>query len=115
MMNFGIPDGAFIQSQIPNDGVGLAREEFIINSYIGIHPMALIEYAELKKAARTDEKLAEVIEKIDNAISKATNDKGFLVTYFFHEVTKYRDLDHSDEQSSNQYVPLRQLHSLIQN
>ncbi len=34
----------FQQGQIPNDGVGLAREEFIINSYIGIHPLALIEY-----------------------------------------------------------------------
>jgi pyruvate,water dikinase len=65
MMNFGIPGGAFTQSQIPNDGVGLAREEFIINSYIGIHPMALIDYAKLKKAARKDEKLAKVIKEID--------------------------------------------------
>jgi len=74
MMNFGIPGGAFIQSQIPNDGVGLAREEFIINSYIGIHPMALIEYDKLKKAAREDEKLAKVIEKIDEK-SAAYGDK----------------------------------------
>jgi pyruvate,water dikinase len=65
MMNFGIPSGAFIQSQIPNDGVGLAREEFIINSYIGIHPMALIDYGKLKKAAGKDEKLAKVIKEID--------------------------------------------------
>jgi pyruvate,water dikinase len=65
MMNFGIPGGAFIQSQIPNDGVGLAREEFIINSYIGIHPMALIDYDKLKKVARGDEKLAKVIKEID--------------------------------------------------
>jgi pyruvate,water dikinase len=65
MMNFSIPDGAFIQSQIPNDGVGLAREEFIINSYIGIHPMALIEYDQLKNAAGEDEKLANVIKEID--------------------------------------------------
>jgi len=74
MMNFGIPGGAFIQSQIPNDGVGLAREEFIINSYIGIHPMALIEYDKLKKAAREDEKLAKVIGKIDEK-SAAYGDK----------------------------------------
>jgi pyruvate,water dikinase len=65
MMNFGIPDGAFIQSQIPNDGVGLAREEFIINSYIGIHPMALIEYNKLKKAIVKDKKIAEIIRQID--------------------------------------------------
>jgi pyruvate,water dikinase len=65
MMNFSIPDGAFIQSRIPNDGVGLAREEFIINSYIGIHPMALIEYDKLKETARKDKKLAKVIKEID--------------------------------------------------
>ncbi len=65
MMNFGIPGGAFIQGQIPNDGVGLAREEFIINSYIGIHPMALIEYDELKKKANKDEEMAKVIKEID--------------------------------------------------
>jgi len=80
MMNLGIPDGAFIQSQIPNDGVGLAREEFIINSYVGIHPMVLIEYDELKKAAGNDKKLAKVIGEIDKK-SAAYEDK----TEFFNE------------------------------
>jgi len=79
MMNFGIPDGAFIQSRIPNDGVGLAREEFIINSYIGIHPMALIEYDELKKAASNDEKLAKVIEEIDKKSVSYEDKRGFFV------------------------------------
>ncbi|MEA3441998.1 MAG: phosphoenolpyruvate synthase [Chloroflexota bacterium] len=65
MMNFGIPGGAFIQGQIPNDGVGLAREEFIINSYIGIHPMALIGYNTLKAAAEGDKKVAKVVKAID--------------------------------------------------
>ncbi len=44
MMNIGTPESAFEHSFIPNDGVGLAREEFIINSYIKIHPNALINY-----------------------------------------------------------------------
>jgi pyruvate,water dikinase len=79
MMNFGIPDGAFIQSQIPNDGVGLAREEFIINSYIGIHPMALIEYDELKKAAGNDEKLAKVIEEIDKKSAPYKDKREFFI------------------------------------
>ena len=79
MMNFGIPDGAFIQSQIPNDGVGLAREEFIINSYIGIHPMALIEYDELKKAASNDEKLAKVIEEIDKKSASYEDKREFFI------------------------------------
>ncbi|HEY4711074.1 MAG TPA: phosphoenolpyruvate synthase [Dehalococcoidia bacterium] len=79
MMNFGIPDGAFIQSQIPNDGVGLAREEFIINSYIGIHPMALIEYDELKKAAGNDKKLAKVIEEIDKKSASYDDKREFFI------------------------------------
>ena len=79
MMNFGIPGGAFVQSQIPNDGVGLAREEFIINSYIGIHPMALIEYDELKKAASNDEKLAKVIREIDEKSAAYEDKRGFFI------------------------------------
>ena len=54
-----------MQGQIPNDGVGLAREEFIINSYIGIHPLALLDYAKLKQQAKDDEKIARVISEID--------------------------------------------------
>jgi pyruvate, water dikinase len=42
MMNLGNPGEAFALSKIPNDGVGLARMEFIINNYIKVHPMALI-------------------------------------------------------------------------
>jgi len=78
MMNLGIPDGAFIQGQIPNDGVGLARVEFIINCCIGIHPMALIEYGKLKKAADKDEKIAKIINHIDERVG-ANRDK----TQFF--------------------------------
>jgi len=47
MMNLGNPEQAFDQSFIPNDGVGLAREEFIINSYVKIHPLALLNYDNL--------------------------------------------------------------------
>jgi pyruvate,water dikinase len=42
MMNVGNPDRAFSFAQLPNDGVGLARLEFIINNMVGIHPKALI-------------------------------------------------------------------------
>lgn len=50
MMNVGEPDQAFLMSFIPNDGVGLAREEFIINNAIKIHPNALVNFAEVKDA-----------------------------------------------------------------
>jgi pyruvate,water dikinase len=44
MMNVGNPQLAFDFSQIPNEGVGLARLEFIINNNIGIHPKAILDY-----------------------------------------------------------------------
>ncbi|MCZ6537557.1 MAG: phosphoenolpyruvate synthase [Gammaproteobacteria bacterium] len=47
MMNVGNPDRAFAFSSIPNNGVGLARLEFIINRMIGIHPKALLEFDKL--------------------------------------------------------------------
>jgi pyruvate,water dikinase len=65
MMNVGVPEKAFQQGQIPNNGVGLAREEFIINSHIGIHPLALLEYDKLKQQMGSDRKITEVIQKID--------------------------------------------------
>jgi pyruvate, water dikinase len=48
MVNIGSPDEAFAESFLPVSGVGLAREEFITNNYIGIHPMALLNFATLK-------------------------------------------------------------------
>lgn len=44
MMNVGNPDRAFDFACLPNDGVGLARLEFIINRMIGVHPRALLEF-----------------------------------------------------------------------
>ena len=57
MMNVGNPQLAFDFSQIPNDGVGLARLEFIINNNIAIHPKAVLDYpnvdSDLKKAVES--------------------------------------------------------------
>src|SRR3989338_4356192 len=50
MMNLASPEKAFSDSFIPNSGVGLAREEFIINTYIQAHPLALINFNKLKDA-----------------------------------------------------------------
>lgn len=47
MMNLGNPEEALSLSWLPNDGVGLVREEFIISSYIKIHPLALLEFDQL--------------------------------------------------------------------
>ena len=48
MLNVASPSLAFPFSHIPNEGVGLAREEFIINNYIGIHPLALLKHQNFK-------------------------------------------------------------------
>lgn len=51
MMNVGNPQEAFGLSSIPNDGVGLAREEFIISASIKVHPLALLEFDQLEDQA----------------------------------------------------------------
>jgi len=79
MMNAGVPEKAFVQGQIPNDGVGLAREEFIINSYIGIHPLALLEYEKLKERAKEDSKIAEVVKTIEERSYGYDNKADFFV------------------------------------
>jgi pyruvate,water dikinase len=59
MLNVASPELAFKFSHIPNAGVGLAREEFIINNYIQAHPLALLHHRELN-----DKVLTEKIEKL---------------------------------------------------
>jgi len=71
MMNIGEPDLAFSTSFIPNDGVGLARLEFIINNYIKIHPLALINYDRIKDK--------DVKKKIDKLTAGYENKKQFFV------------------------------------
>lgn len=59
MMNIGSPEHAFAYSHIPNDGVGLARLEFIIDSHIKIHPLALLKFDEI-----TDESVRHQIHEL---------------------------------------------------
>ncbi|MDZ4345825.1 MAG: PEP/pyruvate-binding domain-containing protein [Candidatus Binatia bacterium] len=66
MMNVGVPREAFALALVPNSGVGLAREEFIIANFIKIHPLALLNYPKLKDK--------EAIKKIDT-ITKGYDNK----------------------------------------
>jgi len=59
MMNVGNPDQAFSLSFIPNDGIGLARMEFIFSNYIRIHPLALIHFDRLRRESER-EKIEEL-------------------------------------------------------
>ncbi len=68
-MNVGIPEQAFDQAKLPADGVGLARLEFIINSHIQIHPLALIHINELRDYLRFrqyESELLNIMIKIDS-------------------------------------------------
>jgi len=71
MLNVASPSMAFRFSHIPNAGVGLAREEFIINNYIGIHPMALLTHKNLN-----DEVLSA---NIKSAIRGFENEEQFFI------------------------------------
>ena len=88
MMNVGVPEKAFKESQTPNDGIGLAREEFIINSYIGIHPLALIDYDKLKSKAKSDSKIAKVIKEIDERSANYTDKLEFFVDNLARGIAK---------------------------
>jgi pyruvate,water dikinase len=65
MLNVASPELAFKFSHIPNAGVGLAREEFIINNYIQAHPLALLHHRELKDPVLS-EKITKLMTGYDN-------------------------------------------------
>ena len=70
MMNVGTPDQAFSFSRLPNEGVGLARLEFIINRQIGIHPKALLDHEQLT---------GDVREKVDAAVAPYASPREYFV------------------------------------
>ncbi|UZJ58730.1 phosphoenolpyruvate synthase [Pseudomonas sp. KU26590] len=70
MMNVGNPDRAFDFAQLPNAGIGLARLEFIINRMIGVHPKALLNYANLPQ---------DIKESVDKRIAGYDDPVGFYV------------------------------------
>jgi pyruvate,water dikinase len=71
MLNVASPDLAFKFSHIPNAGVGLAREEFIINNYIQAHPLALLHHRELNDPVLT--------EKIEKLITGYETEESFFI------------------------------------
>ena len=103
-MNLGEPDHAFALSFIPNDGVGLAREEFIIANYIKIHPLALLNYDKLSKKDKTkinqltagwEDKVQFYIDKLAQGIGKigsAFYPKQVIVRFSDFKTNEYRSL-----------------------
>ncbi|HHC7353474.1 TPA: phosphoenolpyruvate synthase [Vibrio campbellii] len=103
MMNVGNPDRAFDFAQIPNEGVGLARLEFIINKMIGIHPKALLNFD-----AQSDELKAEITERIrgykdpiDFYVSKLTEGIATIASAFWPKRVIVRMSDFKSNEYSN--------------
>ena len=80
MLNVASPDMAFQFSQIPNSGVGLAREEFIINNYIQVHPLALMKHGTLEDT--------ELSAKIGDLIKGYEDEETFFVKRLSYGVAK---------------------------
>ena len=104
MMNVGNPDQAFEFSFIPNDGVGLAREEFIISSYIKIHPLALLHYDKLKdkKAKNIIRKSTQAYEnKVDCFIEKLAEGVAMIGAAFYPKDVIVRMSDFKSNEYAN--------------
>ena len=119
MMNVGEPEQAFGFSFIPNDGVGLAREEFIINNYIKIHPLALLYYSQLKdKKARKQineitigykNKVQFYIDKLAEGIARiaaAFYPKDVIVRFSDFKTNEYANLIGGQEFEPNEPNPM---------
>lgn len=78
MFNVGNPDNSFASSMIPNSGVGLARLEFIISNHVKIHPMAIVNYYNLKNSKNI--KHQQIALKIDDIIGDMTPEDYFVTT-----------------------------------
>ncbi|MDC5851891.1 phosphoenolpyruvate synthase [Vibrio europaeus] len=103
MMNVGNPDRAFDFAQLPNEGVGLARLEFIINKMIGIHPKALLNFDE-----QSDELKAEISQRIrgykdpiDFYVSKLTEGIATIGAAFWPKRVIVRMSDFKSNEYSN--------------
>ncbi len=85
MINLGDPDLAFQSAMLPNDGVGLARMEFIINEFIGIHPMALVHPERVKEAERRRiaKRTARYARPQDFFIERLSEGVGMIAAAFY--------------------------------
>ncbi|PSL44299.1 phosphoenolpyruvate synthase [Chitinophaga niastensis] len=105
MLNVGSPSMAFQFTHLPNKGVGLAREEFIINNYIKVHPLALLKHRELNDPALSA-KIAVLIHghanEEDYFVSKLAYGIGKIAASFYPEKVIVRFSDFK----SNEYFNL---------
>jgi pyruvate,water dikinase len=104
LMNVGNPQEAFSFSAIPNDGVGLARLEFIIANHIKAHPLALIHFDELKDAEarwRIGELTAQYPNKPEFFVDKLAHGIGTIAAAFYPKPVIVRMSDFKSNEYAN--------------
>ena len=103
MMNVGNPERAFEFAQIPNHGVGLARLEFIIARMIGIHPLALLEYAGQTPAVREeiDLRIAGYADPVSFYVDKLAEGIATLAAAFWPQPVIVRLSDFKSNEYAN--------------
>ena len=104
MMNVGDPSQAFEFSFIPNEGVGLAREEFIINNSIMVHPLALLNYESIKDAEvkkKIDEITYGYADKAEFFVDKLAEGIGMIASAFYPKPVIVRLSDFKSNEYAN--------------
>jgi pyruvate,water dikinase len=105
MLNLGNPDLAFKSSFLPNDGVGLARMEFIITEYIKVHPMALL-YPEKVESHKERQEIANLVQgynsPADYFVQRLSEGVGTIAAAFYPKPIVVRMSDFK----SNEYASL---------
>jgi len=103
MMIVGTPEQAFEFSRIPNQGCGLARMEFVINSYIRIHPLALIDYPNVEPdvKAKIDELTYGYDDKKEYFIDRLAHGMGRIAAAFYPKTVIVRMSDFKTNEYAN--------------
>jgi pyruvate,water dikinase len=104
MLNVGNPEQAFHSAQIPNDGVGLARMEFIFSSWVRVHPLALTRYARLPwwTQQEVDRATQGYSDKLEYFVDKVSQGVGTIAAAFWPKPVILRLSDFK----SNEYASL---------
>ena len=104
MLNVASPGRAFEWSQLPSDGVGLARLEFIIANTIGVHPRALLDYDQLDIGIqqKINEKISGFSDPVEYYVSRLAEGVGTIAAAFYPRPVMARMSDFK----SNEYAAL---------
>ncbi|MBT9614002.1 MAG: phosphoenolpyruvate synthase, partial [Burkholderiales bacterium] len=103
MMNVGNPERAFDFASLPNDGVGLARLEFIINRMIGIHPKAVLEYPALPSELKhtVEEMCAGYADPVSFYVERLTEGVATIAAAFWPKPVIVRLSDFKSNEYAN--------------